>query len=54
MHGLFLWKIEKGTRITNSFQKIVGKSNRNPKKILVDKGSENIRAFKKEIYKYMN
>ena len=33
-------KEEKGIAITNSFQKILKESNRKPKKILVDKGSE--------------
>ena len=37
---LFLWKIIKGTTITNAFQKLLKESNRKPNKIWVDKGSE--------------
>ena len=40
MHGLFLWKITKGTTITNPFQKTLKKSNQKSNKIWVDKGSE--------------
>ena len=39
-HGFFLWKIKKGTTITNVFQKFLKKSNRKPNKIWVDKGSK--------------
>ena len=39
-HGLFLWKIKKGTTITNAFQKILKKSNRKPNKTWVNKGGE--------------
>ena len=40
MHGLFLWKIKKGTTLTNTFQEVLKESNRKPNKIWVDKGSE--------------
>ena len=40
MHGLFLWKIKKGTTLTNTFQEVLKESNRKPNKIWVDKGIE--------------
>ena len=39
-HGLFLWKIKKGTTITNAFQKVLKKSNRKPNKTWLNKGVE--------------
>ena len=42
--GKYAWvvplKDEKGTTITNAFQKILKESNRKPSKIWIDKGSE--------------
>ena len=40
IHGLFHWKIKKGTEITNAFQKVLDESNCKSNKILADKGSE--------------
>ena len=40
MHGSFLWKIRKGTTITNAFQKMLDESKRKANKIWVDKDNE--------------
>ena len=37
IHGLFLWKLKKGTTITSAFQKTLDESNRKTNKIWVDK-----------------
>ena len=41
MHGLFFWKTKKDVTITNAFQKVLDKSNRNETKYgQIDKASE--------------
>ena len=39
------FKVKKGTKITNAFQKILDKSNRKSKKIWVDKGNRSMKLF---------
>ena len=40
MHGLYPWKIKKGSTVTNAFQIFFDESKRKPNEIWVDKGSE--------------
>ena len=44
-HGLFLWKIKKGIRVANAFQKNIDESNRKQNKICVEFSKRSMKSW---------